>query len=611
MRLTKFEVHNFKGIANASFEWDRYIVLIGENNVGKSSILQALNWFLSGSAIKDDQLCYNHNADAANPVELIGHFSDLSEMEKAETAVAGRMLGDKWILKKSFWRDATGTWKEQYFSMSASEQFADWPEATASWGAFAEPYQPTILAWAERGVRPSIAKLEELKARVRQEKPELVTLTPPDWSPNPGGGGNWKSNANSILPRPIFIHAVHDAASESNSKDASSYGKIISLLVEKRMMGRPEIAALRTKMKEVLALFNPDPEHPERQAEEVREIQEKINEFLNEVVSGSVRIATKEPDLQPLLLPSTTLIMKAEGAAVETLVEHQGHGLQRSLIITLLQVLASVQAELDAADPENMSRPTIFMIEEPELYLHPQMERKMRDVLYRVASQDQTQAICCSHSPIFLDMGERHKSIVRVVKEVGNVQCFQVLSDLFDGADAASQKERLKFLSEFHPGVNEVFFAKRVILFEGRTEVTAFEFAALQTGIFQRHQNARRDVTMIDCGGKPNIPLFQKVLNHFQIPYLAVYDEDQGNPQSMLQNPIIDTLAMQGHADNRSFRISPADIETLLGYAVGNDPKPLRAVTRITHLVAGPGLPAQFLAALNQVYFGQPVEPHR
>lgn len=491
MRLTKFEIQNFKGIASASFEWDRYIVLIGENNVGKSSVLQAQHWFLSGSAIKDDQLCYNHNVDEANPVELVGHFSNLTDTEKTEAAVTGRMQDDKWILKKSFWRDSGGAWREQYYSMSASEQFVDWPESTTSWGAFPEPYQEIIQAWEGRGARPSASKNEELKARVRDQKPDLVTQNPPAWVANPGGGGNWKSNANSVLPRAIFVHAVHDASTESVSKDASSYGKIMSLLVEKKMMGRPEITELRAKMKDVLALFNPDPEHPELQAVEVREIQTKINEFLNEVVAGSVRIATKEPDLQPLLLPNTTLIMKAEGTAVETLVEHQGHGLQRSLILTLLQVLATVQAELDAADPQNESRPTIFMIEEPELYLHPQMERKMRDVLYRVAGHDHTQAICCSHSPVFLDMGERHKSIVRVVKENGAVQCRQVLNDLFDGLDSAAQKDRLKFLSEFHPGVNEVFFAKRVVLFEGRTEVTAFEYTAQLTGLFQRHQDVR------------------------------------------------------------------------------------------------------------------------
>jgi predicted ATP-dependent endonuclease of OLD family len=42
MRLQKFEIVNFKGIERCEFEWDDLIVLIGENNSGKSTVLQAL-----------------------------------------------------------------------------------------------------------------------------------------------------------------------------------------------------------------------------------------------------------------------------------------------------------------------------------------------------------------------------------------------------------------------------------------------------------------------------------------------------------------------------------------------------------------------------------------
>lgn len=114
---------------------------------------------------------------------------------------------------------------------------------------------------------------------------------------------------------------------------------------------------------------------------------------------------------------------------------------------------------------------------------------------------------------------------------------------------------------------------------------------------------------MIDCGGKGNIPLFQKVLNHFSIPYLAVYDEDQGNATAMADNPKIDNLIPQGHPDNNRFRVSPRDVESLLGYTAGSEPKPFRARTKIQELFNGPGLPAQFVEALNHVYFGHPIEP--
>ena len=53
MRLRHFTVHNFKAIRHLELDWDDLLVLIGENNCGKSCVLSALSIFLSGSAVKD------------------------------------------------------------------------------------------------------------------------------------------------------------------------------------------------------------------------------------------------------------------------------------------------------------------------------------------------------------------------------------------------------------------------------------------------------------------------------------------------------------------------------------------------------------------------------
>lgn len=52
MRLRAFEIRNFKAIAFLHLAWDDLLVLIGENNSGKSSVLAALTCFLGGSGIK-------------------------------------------------------------------------------------------------------------------------------------------------------------------------------------------------------------------------------------------------------------------------------------------------------------------------------------------------------------------------------------------------------------------------------------------------------------------------------------------------------------------------------------------------------------------------------
>lgn len=619
MRLRKFEIRNFKGIQEATFDWEDSVTLIGENNSGKSTILQALQCFLSGTPVKDEALCFNNVSDEAHAIELVGHFDELTAPELDAVAVKGRLHDGRWIIKKRFWSEEGGdpgtkTWKEAYFSFSSDEAFAAWPDPDNSWTAFPAEYQDLIATIPDRGPRPNATTRERLRELVRAQNQELITHTEPAWVPNPGGGGNWKSNANSIIPRFIFVKAVHDAADEAESKDASAYGKIVGLIVEQKLMLRPEVAALKEQIQAVLALFRPDPHHPEAQAEEIRELETRINSRLNEIIGGVVTIETSPPDLRLILLPNTSLVIRDKPGGVRTSIDHQGHGLQRTLIMTLLQLWAELQEDPTAAPGEGAPtaaphRAVILAIEEPELYMHPQMERKMRDSLFRLASQAGVQVICTTHSPVFLDMAQRHKSIVRVVKDANqHVRVFQVLSDLFEGADADSERDRLRLIATFHPVVNEVFFTKRVVLLEEETTLAAFERAGELLGVFERHPTVRRDVTLIDCRGKTNIPMFQQVLNHFEIPFTVIHDEDQGNPIEVARNARIAALLAAPHGQNTRHMIAPTNIEGLLGYTAGPD-KPYRALKKVEELHAAGGLPAAFREAVTWTYFGQANEP--
>lgn len=618
MRLCRFEIHNFKGIQEAAFDWDNIIALIGENNAGKSTVLQALQCFLSGSQVKDVELFCNKLSDLDHAMELTGYFCELAPAELSSPAVRGRMLDDKWILKKKFWCEpeegGAASWKEQYYSRSKRELFANWPESDAAWSSFPAEYQTLISQMSGRGPRPNAQTRDQLRDLVRQNSPQLITHGEPEWVPNPGGGGNWKSNANSIIPKFIFVKAVHDATEESTSKEATAYGKIVNLIVEKKLMARAEVVELKQRIEAVLKLFSPDPVHPENQAQEIRDIQDRINERLNEVITGEVAIRTSAVEIEPMLLPSTHLVLKDRPDAVETPPAHQGHGLQRTLVMTLLQILAEIQAEPEMAHAgtetvEAAPRPVVLAVEEPELYMHPQMERKMRDVLYRLATQPHFQVICTTHSPVFLDIENSHRTVVRVVKDThGTVTFFQVSEDLFAGPEAGNERQRLRMIAEFHPTVNELFFAKRVVLLEEESAIVAFERAAQLTGMFARHSEVRHDVAIIDCRGKGSIPVFQTVLNHFKIPYTVVHDEDVGNQNAAAENARIQACLGAAPTPNLCHMISPTDLEGLLNCPAGRD-KPYRAIKRVEVLHAAGSLPPAFVEAMNWVYFGQAVEP--
>ncbi len=616
MRLRHFTVHNFKAIRHLELDWDDLLVLIGENNCGKSCVLSALSIFLSGSAVKDSLLFHRHLTDEPNAIELIGYFDQLITEELEETAVKGRTNNGDWILKKKFWTEVDTvdgedktSWKEMLFSYSAPELFVGWPASETTWAAFGADYLPLIAQIPGATGRTNAGNRDALRELVRLQRPDLITYGAAAWVQNPGGGGNWKSNANSILPRCIFIRAVQEASEESLSKDASTYGKLINLIVERQLSQRQEVIDLQEAMKRVLGLFCPDPAHPELQAQEIRDLEVKINDGLREVIGGEARIRTEAPDINALLLPNTSLVMRDQNFGIDTKIGHQGHGLQRTLVMTLLQLLADAQ-EGAIGTPQNR-RPVILIVEEPELYMHPQMERRMRDLLYRLAAQPAFQVACCTHSPVFIDIANRYKAIVRMAKATnGDVSAKQVTQELFVGNANEIDRQVLTAVSKFSPGVNELFFAPEVVLLEELTALAAFERAAELTGLFDRHPMKRRGVAIIDANGKASIPAFQRVLNAFDIPYRVVHDEDRSKPAELARNLGIIAAAGVGPGARPVHLLSPDSIEDTLDYMPPSKGKPYAAVCRVEGLAAQNALPAPFLAALNFVYFGTLTEPN-
>jgi predicted ATP-dependent endonuclease of OLD family len=277
--------------------------------------------------------------------------------------------------------------------------------------------------------------------------------------------------------------------------------------------------------------------------------------------------------------------------------------------MTLLQLLADAQ-EAAVGTPRDR-RPVILIVEEPELYMHPQMERRMRDLLYRLAAQPAFQVACCTHSPVFIDIANRYKAIVRMTKAAnGDVSAKQVTQDIFVGNADEVDRQILTAVSNFSPDVNELFFTPEVVLLEELTALAAFERAAELTGLFDRHPMKRRGVSIIDANGKASIPAFQRVLNAFDIPYRVVHDEDRSKPAETAKNLRIIAAAGNPPGLCPIHLLSPDCIEDTLNYTPPSKGKPYAAVCRVEELAAQGALPTPFLQALNFVYFGALTEPN-
>ncbi len=111
MKIQKVVIKNYKCIGSEPVVLDfseNIIVLIGENNVGKSSIIEALeHFFVGGNSIGAD-LFHDQQTDEDHAIEIEVVFNSLTELDKMHQAIKPYIdlsLSDPiWTLRKKYYR---------------------------------------------------------------------------------------------------------------------------------------------------------------------------------------------------------------------------------------------------------------------------------------------------------------------------------------------------------------------------------------------------------------------------------------------------------------------------------------------------------------------------
>jgi putative ATP-dependent endonuclease of the OLD family len=98
---------------------------------------------------------------------------------------------------------------------------------------------------------------------------------------------------------------------------------------------------------------------------------------------------------------------------IETTAEEKGDGMQRALMLAIIQTYAEFRKEND-----DKGKSFIFFIDEAELHLHPTAQRNLKDVLHEL-SQDTDQVFINTHSSVFVADNCGGQQIFKVEKNEG------------------------------------------------------------------------------------------------------------------------------------------------------------------------------------------------
>lgn len=549
MIIESIHIENFRCIKKEHLNCDELTVIIGRNGSGKSSFLKAIDIFYDISAPITVEDFFNH--DITQEILIRVAYTKLREDEIKEFQTY--MRDDRLIVAKRI-NENGGKFVQKYHA--AAMQISRFAEirALSKKSEKKEKFKKLI----DENIFPGLSgnfrsadDVEKLMVEYETAHPELkkpVEREVQFFGPKNIGGGKLDKYTKYVL-----VPAVREISDETcDKKDASLY-QLLDLIVYRRINTRKDIREFKEKtgstMKKLYASEN---------LKELPLLGESITKTLGNFSPGA-RLNLDWEEIKPpeFLLPKATATLVEDG--FEGDITRKGHGLQRALIITLLQHLAvtlpreekneSEQSD-DGADKNGDSKiigpDLILAIEEPELYLHPLRCRYLSRLLTELASENneestaRNQIIYTTHSPFFIDLYKfdqmRHIRKQKTsdtpcssskVSQYSLDEARKKLASIsnIDESEFTEDTFRVRALPLMDAIANEGFFADAVVVVEGLGDM----------GVLWTMQDIlRKDwtslgIAIVPARGKNNIDRPVIIFKGFSIPTYFIFDGDSHN----------------------------------------------------------------------------------
>jgi putative ATP-dependent endonuclease of OLD family len=527
VRLSSLSVINFRSIADTEeFSLQPILALIGENNCGKSNILRAVEVFLSAGSGKVSAEDFK---DKTTQIKIKGTFEVLTDVEKRRWKpylVEGRLILEKHIGLSLDVRTGKEKVTAEFHGYKAEPK-----EWFLSLDKIGEKYERP--KWADIVKETGLpgyflqdgkcTKADFTKALDRYLDENDVEYDTPDLSSAQALG--LQSNVVSSLPAVYLLPAITDYADEIDRRSSTTtFRRLMGDLSGRILQKDPRFCELQTALDTIKCLLNKiDDGGAVARIGTLEIIEKRIAEILGKLMPSVRRIALSV-DVQNSTELFSTGVSMAVDDGVETDVLAKGHGLQRCIVFTLLQTLILNERNLlieDGSCGAAVEKPIILLIEEPELYIHPQLGKLFFDVMREFSKTDQV--LYSTHSPLFVDAYEYDQ--VALVSKSSVSSGTKVKTCDVTAFDGLTERKIFKGLTRLNPAINELFFARCVLLVEGPEDVIAVTAALQKLGKIKLRVE-EIDWTIISCGGKESIPFFQRVLNAFDIQYAVLHDTD-------------------------------------------------------------------------------------
>lgn len=474
MQIVRVRIENFRGVRQAVIELDGTVVFLGDNNTGKSTVLEAIELAIGADRLSRTQAIDEH--------DFFGGDYQARDGQPGKKIVVEVVISDlddqlctKFRNNLEFWRPATQDIAADLVSAAAPNtkpavriRFegaydADADEFTAkTWFAVPRTDQDTPLAECRSG-----------------DKREFGFL---------------------------HLRALRTGSRALSMERGSLLDVILRTYEVRTRMWEGLLDGLRNL--DVVGANDP----------EFGKILTDIRDAMREIVPGEwadaphLRVSelTRE-DLRRVL--KSFLATGVPGYAAPF--QHQGSGTINALVLAMLGLIA-----------QRRQGRVIFAMEEPELSLPPHVQKRVVDKVRELASQ----ALFTSHSPYVIEQFSPEQMTVMTRDSTGLLNAARVV--------LPNNLKLKVFRDGFRTRFCEALLARRVLVVEGKTELVAYSAAARRAAVFEPQTYDRLDTlgwVPFDAGSETAVADFARFFRSLGKMTATIFDHQAPAAKAVIE----------------------------------------------------------------------------
>ena len=487
MRIKELTIHNFRGIIQEKFRLENYSLLVGSNNAGKSTVIDAIRAFYE----KDKY-----------------QYQDAMDFPKA-----GATDNESWI--------------EIVYSLTDAE-----------YDSLADDYK------YEHG-KLYVKKYFKTDKRVDGKSLKGIIVgkrTNGSFSNDHFYGA--KNVQSGKLGNIIYIPAVSKVDEITKMSGPSALRELLQSIMSCVVEGSDSYA----KLTDNINLFSSDIKSVKTDdSRSFSGLETEINSLLSPwEVAFEVRFQAPSPNEIIKSMIKWDLIDKSLESIQD--INKFGSGFQRHFIFSIIKLANDYMPKTKSIRKNDFSPDmNMLLFEEPEAFLHPTQQQQLCRDLISLSNMDTWQVLITTHSSHFVSRSvPLISSIIHLVRIGGTIDSYQIdengwkeivdanlainslskrykkLAEKLRQEDSFPEVQLMKYFLILNAERADAFFSSHTILVEGQSEV-----ALIRRILEDQKLPCAEGIYVFDCMGKFNMPRFMNLFGNLGISHSVIYDDDQ------------------------------------------------------------------------------------